>query len=186
MLSTNSICRHGGPDRLLSALGRQVAAIVHLHARDPKDGCRLRRSSCFLRVIKQTSNVVVNLTTGWLALTTVETGSGLETGDRKPEHGIDELRTISDAQALQDLQACTGSPPCWKARAISFSANSFKEPGHALERAQQHRRALRVRAPRHEPSLQSALFLDRRPGEGPAVLIQTVFRLLGGIGPHPE
>jgi len=52
-----------------SALGAAEAgaAIVHLHARNPADGPPIRarrRSSRFLRVIKQSSNVVVNLTTG--------------------------------------------------------------------------------------------------------------------------
>jgi uncharacterized protein (DUF849 family) len=43
------------------------AAIVHLHARNPKDGRPDQTPEAFapfLRIIKQRSNVVVNLTTG--------------------------------------------------------------------------------------------------------------------------
>src|SRR5258708_10846277 len=51
-----------------SALGAAEAgaAIVHLHARNPKDGRPDQSPEAFepfLRVIKQASNVVVNLTT---------------------------------------------------------------------------------------------------------------------------
>src|ERR1700720_2021211 len=51
------------------------AAIVHLHARDPKDGRPDQSPEAFepfLRVIKQNSNVVVNLTTGGSPYMTVE------------------------------------------------------------------------------------------------------------------
>ena len=60
-----------------SALGAAEAgaAIVHLHARNPEDG-RPDQSpeafSPFLKVIKQSSNVVVNLTTGGSPYMTVE------------------------------------------------------------------------------------------------------------------
>src|SRR6188768_238104 len=50
------------------------AAIVHLHARDPKDGRpdqSLEAFTPFLGVIKQRSNCVINLTTGGAATMTV-------------------------------------------------------------------------------------------------------------------
>src|SRR6185437_10739136 len=51
------------------------AAIVHLHARDPKDG-RPDQSpeafSPFLKVIKQRSNCVVNITTGGSMTMTID------------------------------------------------------------------------------------------------------------------
>ena len=43
------------------------AAIVHLHARDPKDGRpdqSIEAYAPFLKVIKQASNVAINITTG--------------------------------------------------------------------------------------------------------------------------
>src|SRR6202522_811793 len=51
------------------------AAIVHLHARNPEDGQPDQSPEAFepfLRVIKQSSNVVVNLTTGGSPYMTVE------------------------------------------------------------------------------------------------------------------
>ncbi|CEJ12457.1 3-keto-5-aminohexanoate cleavage protein [Phreatobacter sp. AB_2022a] len=51
------------------------AAIVHLHARDPKDGRpdqSLEAYAPFLKVIKQSSNCVVNITTGGAMTMTVE------------------------------------------------------------------------------------------------------------------
>src|SRR5260221_11421443 len=51
------------------------AAIVHLHARDPKDGRPDQRPEAFapfLKKIKQAGNVVVNITTGGAPTMTVE------------------------------------------------------------------------------------------------------------------
>src|SRR6476469_2796927 len=51
------------------------AAIVHLHARDPKDGRPDQTPDAFapfLKVIKQRSDVVVNITTGGAATMTIE------------------------------------------------------------------------------------------------------------------
>lgn len=51
------------------------AAIVHLHARDPKDGRpdqSLEAYAPFLKVIKQSSNCVINITTGGAMTMTVE------------------------------------------------------------------------------------------------------------------
>src|ERR1700740_1814326 len=60
-----------------SALGAAEAgaAIVHLHARNPADGRPDQSPEAFepfLRAIKQSSNVVVNLTTGGSPYMTVE------------------------------------------------------------------------------------------------------------------
>ena len=51
------------------------AAIVHLHARDPKDGRPDQTPAAFepfLKVIKQRSSCVVNITTGGAATMTIE------------------------------------------------------------------------------------------------------------------
>src|SRR5579863_3975015 len=60
-----------------SALGaaQAGAAIVHLYARNPRDGRPDQSPEAFepfLRVIRQSSNVVVNLTTGGSPYMTVE------------------------------------------------------------------------------------------------------------------
>ena len=51
------------------------AAIVHLHARDPKDGRPDQAPAAFepfLKVIKQRSSCIVNITTGGAATMTIE------------------------------------------------------------------------------------------------------------------
>ena len=51
------------------------AAIVHLHARDPKSGAPDQSTAAFepfLKIIKQRSNVVVNITTGGAATMSIE------------------------------------------------------------------------------------------------------------------
>ena len=101
-----------------SALGAAEAgaAIVHLHARNPTDGRPDQSPEAFepfLKVIKQSSNVVVNLTTGGAPGMTIEErvkpAERWRPGGRFAQHGLDELRPLPDAQALQELQARLGA-----------------------------------------------------------------------------
>ena len=78
------------------------AAVVHLHARDPKDGRPDQTPeafSPFLKVIKQRSGVVVNITTGGAPTMAVEErvkpGRDLQAGGRLAQHGHDELRPVT-------------------------------------------------------------------------------------------
>jgi len=83
------------------------AAIVHLHARNPIDGRPDQSPDAFepfLRSIKDRSSVVLNITTGGSPFMSVE--------ERirpalvwKPEHGFNELWVISNATAVQGVQA---------------------------------------------------------------------------------
>ena len=92
-----------------SALGAAEAgaAIVHLHARNPNDGRPDQSPEAFepfLKVIKQSSNVVVNLTTGGAPVHDHRgagaAGREVAAGNRLAQHGLDEFRPLSDAQAL--------------------------------------------------------------------------------------
>src|SRR5713226_4192734 len=81
------------------------AAIVHLHARNPADGRPDQSPEAFepfLRVIKQSSNVVVNLTTGGSPYMTVEerVRPAATWKPEEPQHGIDEFRPVPDVEAL--------------------------------------------------------------------------------------
>ncbi len=84
------------------------AAVVHLHARNPQDG-RPDQSpeafSPFLKVIKQRSNVVVNITTGGAPTMTAEErvrpAATFKPEVALPQHGHDEFRALSDDPALQ-------------------------------------------------------------------------------------
>ena len=91
------------------------AAILHLHARDPKDGRPTPDPGVFMQFlprIKQATKAVVNITTGG--------GHGMSLEERlaaplraKPEmcsleHGLDEFRALPDAQPLQGLEISSG------------------------------------------------------------------------------
>ena len=83
------------------------AAIVHLHARDPKDGRPDQTPEAFepfLTVIKQRSSCIVNITTGGAATMTIEERVR-PAATFKPEvaslnMGIDEFRSLPHARAL--------------------------------------------------------------------------------------
>ena len=84
------------------------AAIVHLHARNPKDGRPDQSPEAFapfLKVIKQRSDVVVNITTGGAPTMSIEervqAGRDLQAGSRFAQHGHDEFRALPDDPALQ-------------------------------------------------------------------------------------
>ena len=92
------------------------AAIVHLHARNPEDGRPDQTPEAFepfLKVIKQRSNVVANITTGGAPTMSVEERVQ-PAAAFKPEvaslnMGSDEFRALSDDPALQgQVQACVG------------------------------------------------------------------------------
>jgi uncharacterized protein (DUF849 family) len=81
------------------------AAIVHLHARNPKTGQPDQSPEAFapfLKIIKQRSNCVINLTTGGAPTMKVD---GLQAGGRIAEHGVDEFRLLRHAQPLQEVRA---------------------------------------------------------------------------------
>jgi uncharacterized protein (DUF849 family) len=87
------------------------AAVVHLHARDPKDG-RPEQSpeafAPFLKVIKQRSNCVVNITTGGAPTMTVEVASSNAeqvTRARQIIEGLGlEIATSDDAREILGLK----------------------------------------------------------------------------------
>jgi len=83
------------------------AAIVHLHARNPKTGQPDQSPEAFapfLKIIKQRSNCVINLTTGGAPTMKVDR-RGLQAGGRIAEHGVDEFRLLRHAQPLQEVRA---------------------------------------------------------------------------------
>ena len=149
------------------------AAIVHLHR--PQSGRRSPRPEPrsllepFLRTIKQSSNVVVNLTTGGSPYMTVEErvkpAAGVAARDREPQHGFDELRPLPHAEAQHRVSARLGEAD---ARGLARSRLPQLVQGHRLcaRNPERHRRPLRVRVLRHQPSLQPSLFLERGPRPG--------------------
>ena len=152
------------------------AAIVHLHARNPQDGRPDQTPEAFapfLKVIKQRSNVVVNITTGG-APDHVDRGAraaggDLQAGSRLAQHGHDEFRALSDDPALQgQVQIRLGG-----------AVSGRLAQGHVQEHLRRHRihphhlrgeqHALRDRVLRHRPSLHAAALPRSRRGQAAAV-----------------
>ena len=176
-----------------SALGAAAAgaAIVHLHARDPIDGRPDQSPEAFepfLRVIKQASDVVVNLTTGGSPYMSVEERV------RPAAHWKPEVASLNMGSMnfglFPMLKRYTEFRHDWERPMLEGShdlvfRNSFKDIRYALD-------TLNPTGARYEFECYDTAHLHNLHyfwTEGlvqAPLLIQTCFGLLGGIGPHPE
>ena len=176
-----------------SALGAAAAgaAIVHLHARNPEDGRPDQSPEAFepfLRVIKQSSDVVVNLTTGGSPYMPVEERVQ-PAAVWKPEVASLNMGSMNFG-LFPMLKRYKEFKHEWEPAMLEGShdlvfRNSFKDIRYALE-------TLNATGARYEFECYDTSHLHNlhyfwREGlvEGP-LFIQTCFGLLGGIGPHPE
>ena len=176
-----------------SALGAAEAgaAIVHLHARNPEDGRPDQSPEAFepfLRVIKQASDVVVNLTTGGSPYMSVE--ERVRPAERwKPEVASLNMGSMNFG-LFPMLKRYKDFRHDWEPAMLEGShdlvfRNSFKDIRYALD-------ALNATGSRYEFECYDTSHLHNLHyfwTEGlvqPPLFIQTVFGLLGGIGPHPE
>jgi uncharacterized protein (DUF849 family) len=176
-----------------SALGAAAAgaAIVHLHARDPKDGRPDQSPEAFepfLRVIKQSSNVVVNLTTGGSPYMSVE--ERVRPAERwKPEVASLNMGSMNFGlfpmlKRYKDFKYDWEQPMLEGSHDLVFR-NSFKDIRYALD-------TLNATGARYEFECYDTSHLHNlhyfwQEGlvQGP-LFIQTCFGLLGGIGSHPD
>lgn len=167
------------------------AAIVHLHARDPADGRPDQSPEAFepfLRIIKQRSDVVVNLTTGGSPYMSVEERIR-PAAVWKPE--VASLNMGSMNFGLFPLLArFKDFAHDWEPAMLEGShdlvfRNSFKDIRYALETLNET--GTRYELECYDTSMLHNLHYFWREGlvKGP-LFIQTVFGLLGGIGAHPE
>lgn len=176
-----------------AALGAAAAgaAIVHLHARDPRDGRPDQSPQAFepfLRVIKQASDVVVNLTTGGSPYMSVE--ERVRPAARwKPEVASLNMGSMNFG-LFPMLKRYTQFRHDWERPMLEGShdlvfRNSFKDIRYALE-------TLNETGARYEFECYDTAHLHNLHyfwTEGlvqAPLFIQTCFGLLGGIGPHPE
>ncbi|MGX7927894.1 3-keto-5-aminohexanoate cleavage protein [Tsuneonella sp. HG094] len=176
-----------------SALGAAEAgaAIVHLHARDPRDGRPDQSPEAFepfLKVIKQRSDVVVNLTTGGSPYMSVEERV------RPAEHWRPEVASLNMGSMnfglFPMLKRYKKFRYDWEEPMLRNSddlvfRNSFKDIRYALE-------TLNATGARYEFECYDTSHLYNlhhfwHEGLVQAPLfIQTCFGLLGGIGSHPD
>jgi uncharacterized protein (DUF849 family) len=167
------------------------AAIVHLHARDPKDGRPTQDPEVFrqfLPKIKAACDVVVNLTTG--GAPTMSTEERLQPALRlKPE--VASLNMGSMNFGLYEmLGRYKEFKHDWEKPYLAGSderifKNTFKDIATILERCRENETRFEIECYDIGHLYTAAHFLDRGLLK-PPLLIQSVFGIRGGIGPHPE
>lgn len=167
------------------------AAIVHLHARNRDDGRPDQSPEAFepfLRVIKQASDVVINLTTGGSPYMPVEERVR-PAATWKPEVASLNMGSMNFG-LFPMLKRYQQFAHAWEREMLEGShdlvfRNSFKDIRYALE-------TLNATGARYEFECYDTshlhnlhYFWKEKLVEGP-LFIQTCFGLLGGIGAHPE
>ena len=167
------------------------AAIVHLHARNPQDGRPDQSPEAFepfLKVIKQASNVVVNLTTGGSPYMTVEERVR-PAAQWKPEVASLNMGSMNFG-LFPMLKRYKDWKHEWEPAMLEGShdlvfRNSFKDIRYALDtlNATDARYEFECYDTSHLYNLH--YFWTEGLVKAP-LFIQTCFGLLGGIGAHPE
>jgi uncharacterized protein (DUF849 family) len=167
------------------------AAIVHLHARDPEDGRPDQSPQAFepfLKVIKQRSDVVINLTTGGSPFMSVEERIR-PAAVFKPEVASLNMGSMNFG-LFPMLARFKEFKHDWEPAMLENSKdlvfrNSFKDIRYALETLNET--GTRYEFECYDTSHLYNLHYFWTEGLVQAPLfIQTVFGLLGGIGPHPD
>ncbi|HEY3695598.1 3-keto-5-aminohexanoate cleavage protein [Phenylobacterium sp.] len=167
------------------------AAIVHLHARNPEDGRPDQSPEAFepfLRVIKQSSDVVVNLTTGGSPYMPVEERVR-PAAVWRPEIASLNMGSMNFG-LFPLLKRFKTFKHAWEPAMLEGShdlvfRNSFKDIRFALETLNPG--GARYEFECYDTSHLYNLHYFWREGLVQAPLfIQTCFGLLGGIGAHPE
>jgi uncharacterized protein (DUF849 family) len=167
------------------------AAIVHLHARNPETGQPDQEPALFrpfLEVIKQRSDVVINLTTGGAPWMTVDERMRPAV-EFQPEIASLNMGTMGFG-LFPMLKRYKNFKHDWEAKALEASRDLvFKNTYTDIERLLGILSPMGVRFEfecydtSHLYNL--AHFLDRGLVKAP-LFVQTVFGILGGIGAHQE
>ena len=182
------------PDEIAAAAigaAQAGAAIVHLHARNPKDGSPTQDPALFkqfLPKIKAASDVVVNLTTGGAPTMSIE--ERLQPALRlKPE--VASLNMGSMNFGLYEmLGRYKEFKHDWEKPYLAGSderifKNSFKDIAYILQSCADNDTRFEIECYDIGHLYTAAHFLERRLLK-PPLFIQSVFGIRGGIGPHPE
>jgi uncharacterized protein (DUF849 family) len=167
------------------------AAIVHLHARDPADGSPTQDPKYFREFapeIARRSNVVLNFTTGGAATMTID--ERLQPAlQLKPE--VASLNMGSMNFGLYPmLQRFKEFKHAWERTYLATSderifKNSFKDIEYILTSCAENGTRFEIECYDIGHLYTAAHFLERGVVK-PPLFIQSVFGILGGIGPHPD
>jgi uncharacterized protein (DUF849 family) len=167
------------------------AAIVHLHARNPKDGSPTQDPALFRQFgarIRAASDVVLNFTTGGAPTMTIE--ERLQPAlQLKPE--VASLNMGSMNFGLYEMLGRykefkhDWEKPYLAASDDRIFKNTFKDIQKILESCRENDTRFEIECYDIGHLYTAAHFLDRGLVK-PPLLIQSVFGIRGGIGPHPE
>ena len=167
------------------------AAIVHLHARQPEDGSPSQDPAlfrAFLPQIKAKTDVVINITSGG-APTMLVAERLVPVATFKPE--VASLNMGSMNLGLYPmLNRFKEFKHAWERPYLANSddrvfKNTFKDIAHILETCANNGTRFEIECYDIGHLYTAAHFIERGLIK-PPFLIQSVFGLLGGIGPHPE
>ena len=167
------------------------AAIVHLHARDPKEGRPTQDPDMFrqfLPTITKNSDVVVNITTGGAPTMSVE--ERLQPAlQLKPELASLNMGSMNFG-LYEMLNRFKDFKHDWERPYLEESddrifKNTFKDIAYILESCGNNNTRFEIECYDIGHLYTAAHFIDRGLIK-PPFLIQSVFGLRGGIGPHAE
>jgi uncharacterized protein (DUF849 family) len=167
------------------------AAIVHLHARDPKDGRPDQSPEAFapfLRVIKQRSAVVVNITTGGAPTMTIEERVR-PAATFKPEVASLNMGSMNFGLypmlgRYKTFKHAWEQPYLEGSRERIFK-NTFADIEYILTTCAENGTRFEIECYDIGHLYTLAHFADRGVVK-PPFFVQSVFGILGGIGAHPE
>jgi uncharacterized protein (DUF849 family) len=167
------------------------AAIVHLHARNPKDGRPDQSPEAFapfLKVIKQRSDVVVNITTGGAATMSIEERVR-PAATFKPEVASLNMGTMNFGlypmlERFKSFKHEWERPYLEGSRERIFK-NTFKDIEYILTTCAENGTRFEIACYDIGHLYTLRHFADRGIVK-PPFFVQSVFGILGGIGPHPE
>ena len=167
------------------------AAIIHLHARDPNNGKPDQTPEAFGRFlprIKQATNAVVNLTTGGAPYMTVKERI------RPAETFQPEVASLNMGSMnfglFPMLNRFKDFKHAWEKEHLENSVdlifrNTFKDIEYVLRLLGDADTRFEFECYDTSHLYNLANFLERGLVR-PPLFVQTVFGILGGIGPHPE
>ncbi len=182
------------PDQIAEAAigaAEAGAAVIHLHARDPQTGKPDQTPEAFARFlprIKQSTDAVVNLTTGGAPWMTVK--------DRirpaatfKPEVASLNMGSMNFGlfpmlNRFSDFRFDWERPALEASRDLVFR-NTFQDIEYVLRELGDAGTRFEFECYDISHLYNLAHFLDRGLVR-PPLFVQSVFGILGGIGPHPE
>ncbi len=167
------------------------ATVLHLHARDPKDGRPTQDTGVFdqfLPRIKQSTNAVVNITTGGAPTMTLDERLA-PAAKFKPEVASLNMGSMNFGlfpmlDRYDDFKHDWERTHLANSRDLVFK-NTFADIEHILNTCRDNGTRFEFECYDVGHLYNLSHFLDRGLVQ-PPLFVQTVFGILGGIGAHPE